>query len=75
MDHLFVFEIGYGLESSLGEEMCVWHWRERNKYGSRTYSYHYNGKWLMNFHGSLLLFLFYLEYEINIRKVVHTITI
>jgi hypothetical protein len=25
-------------------------------YGSRMYSYHCNGKWLMDFHGSLLIF-------------------
>ncbi len=48
---------------------------ERKKeYGNRTYYYHCNGKWLMDFHGSLLMFLFYLEYERNIRKVIHTKT-
>jgi hypothetical protein len=35
--------------------------RRGGKHGSRMYYYHCNGKWLMDFHGSLLIFLFYLE--------------
>jgi hypothetical protein len=31
MDHLFVFEIRYGLESSFGEEMCMWHWKRKEE--------------------------------------------
>ncbi len=55
---------------------CVCDIREKKKeYGSRTYFYHCSGKLVMDFHGSLLTFLFYLEYERNIRKVVHTRTI
>jgi hypothetical protein len=71
----FLFEIGYGWESCLGEEMYVTLKREKKDYGSRTYFHHCNGKLLMDFHGSLLMFLFYLEYERNIRKIVHTRTI
>jgi hypothetical protein len=55
---------------------CVCDIKEKKKkYGNRTYFYHCNGKSLMDFHGSLLMFLFYLEYERNIRKVIHTRTI
>jgi hypothetical protein len=49
--------------------------KERRKYGSRMYTYHCDGKWLMNFQGFLLMFLFYLKYERHIRRVVHTKTI
>jgi hypothetical protein len=44
----------------------------RGKYGNRMYSCHCDGKWLMDFHGSLLIFLFYLKYERNIKREVHT---
>jgi hypothetical protein len=29
------------------------------EYGNKIYFYHYNGKWLMDSHGSLLMFLLY----------------
>jgi hypothetical protein len=43
----------------------------REEYGSRMYFYYWDEKWLMDFHGSLLMFLFYLEYERNIKKELH----
>jgi hypothetical protein len=42
------------------------------KYASKMCSYHCNGTWLMCFHGSLLIFLFYLKNDENIRIVIHT---
>jgi hypothetical protein len=48
---------------------CVCNIENRGEYGSRMYSYFVNGKWLMDFHGSLLMFLFYLQYE---KNIVHT---
>jgi hypothetical protein len=33
------------------------------EYGSKMYSYHCNGKWLMDFHVYLVMFLFSLKYE------------
>jgi hypothetical protein len=46
---------------------CVSHIGKRGReYGNKIYFYHYNGKWLMDFHGSLLMFLLYFEYEKNI---------
>ncbi len=60
---------------SWGRNVYVTLKREKKEYGSRTYFHHCNGKLLMDFHGSLLMFLFYLEYERNIRKIVHTRTI
>jgi hypothetical protein len=36
---------------------CVFDIGERGKeYGSKMYFYHYNGKWLMDSNGSLLIF-------------------
>ncbi len=51
---------------------CVCDIGERRvEYGSRVYFYYCDEKWLMDFHGSLLMFLFYLEYEKNIKKELH----
>ncbi len=47
----------------------------KGEYGSRMYSYHCNGKWLMDFHGSLCDVFVCLEYERKIRRKVHTRTI
>jgi len=44
----------------------------RGEYGNIMYFYNCDEKWLMDFHGSLLMFLFYLEYERNIRRELHT---
>ncbi len=36
---------------------------EKEEENIEIYFYHYNGKWLMDFHGSLLMFLLYLKCE------------
>jgi len=53
--------------------MCLFDIEEKKgKYGNKMYYYHCNGKWLMDSHGSLLMFLLYLKYEKNMGKIIHT---
>jgi hypothetical protein len=55
---------------------CVCDNGERGgEYGNKMYSFHSNGKWLMEFHVSLLIFLLYLKYEINVGIVLHSRTV
>ncbi len=70
MEHSLVFEdydsrLDVARRVLLGKK-CACDIEKRREYGSIMYSYFGNGKWLMDFHGSLLMFLFYLEYEKNI---------